>query len=66
MPEVEDLVPFYAFHRNVKYAIAHATLHRTDGVPIPAATITNPPTGYVYFSLLAEEGFSGVTVTSRY
>ncbi|WP_244215697.1 collagenase [Kitasatospora purpeofusca] len=29
-------------------------------------TITNPPTGYVYFSLLAEEGFNGVTVTSRY
>ncbi|MGW6918076.1 collagenase [Kitasatospora sp. NPDC054939] len=29
-------------------------------------TITNPPSGYVYFSLHAEQAFSGVTVTSRY
>ncbi|RKT18728.1 microbial collagenase [Streptomyces sp. 1114.5] len=28
-------------------------------------TVTNPPAGYVYFSLYAQQGFSGVTVTSE-
>ncbi|MER7578901.1 M9 family metallopeptidase [Kitasatospora sp. NPDC097691] len=28
-------------------------------------TVTNPPSGYVYFSLYAQQGFSGVTVTSE-
>ncbi len=44
VPEVEDLVPFHIFHGNVKYAIVHATLHRTDGVPIPAACPSTVPT----------------------
>ncbi|MEV0534756.1 collagenase [Kitasatospora sp. NPDC050463] len=29
-------------------------------------TITNPPSGWVYFSLYAQQGFSGVTVTTQY
>ncbi|MFE2724256.1 collagenase [Kitasatospora sp. NPDC059327] len=29
-------------------------------------TVTNPPTGYVFFSLYAPEGFSGVSVTSEF
>ncbi|MBV2155174.1 M9 family metallopeptidase [Kitasatospora sp. SUK 42] len=29
-------------------------------------TIANPPAGYVYFSLYAQQGFSGVTVTTTY
>ncbi|WP_033259357.1 MULTISPECIES: collagenase [Kitasatospora] len=29
-------------------------------------TITNPPAGWVYFSLYAQDGFSGVTVTTQY
>ncbi|MFJ9694759.1 M9 family metallopeptidase [Kitasatospora sp. NPDC101183] len=29
-------------------------------------TITNPPAGYVYFSLYAQQGFNGVTVTTTY
>ncbi|MBV2153244.1 M9 family metallopeptidase [Kitasatospora sp. SUK 42] len=29
-------------------------------------TVTNPPAGYVYFSLYAQQGFSGVTVTSQF
>ncbi|MFE5583183.1 M9 family metallopeptidase [Kitasatospora sp. NPDC056531] len=29
-------------------------------------TVTNPPAGYVYFSLYAQQGFSGVSVTSRF
>ncbi|MFJ2862008.1 M9 family metallopeptidase [Kitasatospora sp. NPDC087314] len=29
-------------------------------------TVTNPPAGYVYFSLYAQQGFSGVTVTSEF
>ncbi|MGW4893226.1 collagenase [Kitasatospora sp. NPDC004240] len=29
-------------------------------------TVTDPPAGYVYFSLYAQEGFSGATVTARY
>ncbi|MFF7455597.1 collagenase [Kitasatospora sp. NPDC008115] len=29
-------------------------------------TITNPPAGYVFFSLYAQQGFSGVTVTSEF
>ncbi|MFJ8440531.1 collagenase [Kitasatospora griseola] len=29
-------------------------------------TITNPPAGWVYFSLYAQNGFSGVTVTTQY
>ncbi|MFJ2580198.1 M9 family metallopeptidase [Kitasatospora aureofaciens] len=29
-------------------------------------TVTNPPAGYVYFSLYAQQGFSGVSVTSEF
>ncbi|MFC5664284.1 collagenase [Kitasatospora misakiensis] len=29
-------------------------------------TVTNPPSGYVFFSLYAQQGFSGVTVTSEF
>ncbi|MFE4396837.1 MULTISPECIES: M9 family metallopeptidase [Streptomycetaceae] len=29
-------------------------------------TITNPPAGYVFFSLYAQQGFGGVTVTTTY
>ncbi|MFG3053120.1 M9 family metallopeptidase [Kitasatospora sp. NPDC048239] len=29
-------------------------------------TITNPPAGWVYFSLYAQQGFSGATVTTTY
>ncbi|WP_255359819.1 PPC domain-containing protein [Kitasatospora sp. Root187] len=29
-------------------------------------TISNPPAGWVYFSLYAQQGFSGTTVTTRY
>ncbi|MFJ8039013.1 collagenase [Kitasatospora sp. NPDC096147] len=29
-------------------------------------TVTDPPAGYVYFSLQAKQGFSGVTVTAAY
>ncbi|MFH8382411.1 M9 family metallopeptidase [Kitasatospora sp. NPDC018058] len=29
-------------------------------------TVTNPPAGYVYFSLYAQQGFSGVNVTSQF
>ncbi|MEU1422988.1 collagenase [Kitasatospora sp. NPDC005751] len=29
-------------------------------------TITNPPSGWVYFSLYAQQGFNGATVTTRY
>ncbi|MFJ5232189.1 M9 family metallopeptidase [Kitasatospora sp. NPDC088391] len=29
-------------------------------------TITDPPAGWVYFSLYAQQGFSGVTVTTQY
>ncbi|RKE18975.1 PPC domain-containing protein [Streptomyces sp. TLI_171] len=29
-------------------------------------TVTDPPAGWVYFSLYAEQGFSGVTVTTQY
>ncbi|MFE6056547.1 M9 family metallopeptidase [Kitasatospora sp. NPDC056446] len=29
-------------------------------------TVTNPPAGYVFFSLYAQQGFSGVTVTSEF
>ncbi|MFJ2806860.1 M9 family metallopeptidase [Kitasatospora sp. NPDC087271] len=29
-------------------------------------TITNPPSGWVYFSLYAQQGFGGVTVTTTY
>ncbi|KOV17654.1 hypothetical protein ADK60_27160 [Streptomyces sp. XY431] len=29
-------------------------------------TITNPPAGYVFFSLYAQQGFSGVSVTSEF
>ncbi|WP_051837496.1 collagenase [Streptomyces sp. NRRL WC-3742] len=29
-------------------------------------TITNPPAGYVYFSLYGQQGFNGVTVTTTY
>ncbi|WP_078860682.1 M9 family metallopeptidase [Streptomyces rubellomurinus] len=29
-------------------------------------TVTNPPAGYVYFSLYAQQGFSGVSVASQF
>ncbi|MFC5885794.1 collagenase [Kitasatospora sp. CM 4170] len=29
-------------------------------------TVTDPPTGYVYFSLYAQQGFSGVNITAEY
>ncbi|MFD4904595.1 M9 family metallopeptidase [Kitasatospora purpeofusca] len=29
-------------------------------------TVTNPPAGYVFFSLYAQQGFSGVSVTSEF
>ncbi|MER6360381.1 PPC domain-containing protein [Kitasatospora sp. NPDC001527] len=29
-------------------------------------TVTNPPAGYVFFSLQAQQGFGGVTVTSEF
>ncbi|MFF1905401.1 collagenase [Kitasatospora sp. NPDC058218] len=29
-------------------------------------TITNPPSGWVYFSLYAQQGFTGATVTTQY
>ncbi|MFD0568983.1 PPC domain-containing protein [Kitasatospora gansuensis] len=29
-------------------------------------TISNPPAGWVYFSLHAQQGFSGTTVTTQY
>ncbi|WP_405020306.1 collagenase [Kitasatospora sp. NBC_00070] len=38
----------------------------TNGGNGETLTISNPPAGWVYFSLYAQQGFTGTTVTTRY
>ncbi|MEV7928693.1 M9 family metallopeptidase [Kitasatospora sp. NPDC088779] len=42
-----------------------STAHSAGPDNSETLTITNPPAGYVYFSLYAQQGFSGVSVTSE-
>ncbi|MFJ6622941.1 M9 family metallopeptidase [Kitasatospora sp. NPDC091335] len=42
------------------------TAKSTTGGNGETLTITNPPAGYVFFSLHAQQGFGGVTVTTTY
>ncbi|MER7533657.1 M9 family metallopeptidase [Streptomyces sp. NPDC097704] len=42
------------------------TSRSTQAGSAETLTVTNPPTGYVYFSLHAEEGFTGASIAVRY
>ncbi|MFG3229542.1 M9 family metallopeptidase [Kitasatospora sp. NPDC048194] len=51
--------------RGWAYTNAYATRSAGPGNS-ETLTVTNPPAGYVYFSLYAQQGFSGVNVASRF
>ncbi|MGW6915201.1 collagenase [Kitasatospora sp. NPDC054939] len=55
------------YYSSSSWAYTHAYTSRSAGPGnTETLTITNPPAGYVYFSLHSEQGFGGVTVTARY
>ncbi|WP_328952836.1 M9 family metallopeptidase [Kitasatospora purpeofusca] len=55
------------YYNSYGWAYTNAYTTRSAGPDnSESLTITNPPAGYVFFSLYAQQGFSGVSVTSEF
>ncbi|MFD0277915.1 collagenase [Kitasatospora sp. NPDC127111] len=48
------------------YTNAYTSRSTNQGSNTETLTVTNPPAGYVYFSLYAQQGFSGVDIKAEY